>query len=1091
LVEKRDLQLGKIALRAGMVTKEQLAKSLAIQKKLDKPVGLGAIFLKKGYISKEQLEEIVKKHNDEKDKNGTAAADASGEAPKKEKKKKKKKKKGAEGSEAQTASEAPSDAKVDESAEKKDEKKEDKKEEKKSSKAQPALDAKEEKKSSKAQPALDAKKDDKEEEPKKPLKKSGPSPSLEDSDPSASQSEIDVALLESAPSDAGPIDESDPDRRVIACQKCSKKYRIKKKQVGKRFGCRKCKAKVKVPKDLFDKPADKAGKGDKAGTSGKQKSPTAAAVKEFSLDEGSDDGEAPGGAGSPAAKGAAAAATKTAEAPEKKESATAPAAKKSGPAAALPKDTSIAALAKAAADKKAAPLGPKLTARQKLFGYVQALIFLGVFAGIVGGVAYWKYSEAQAREQQKIDLRESEWKMASAPYTEAIDAVTKGLERAKAAIAPGSTVVLDLALVRDLSTGASALEKAVLGFRPTDSQHVVQDPINIQRAQKLVDDTKPEAKLQELYLLRGRLLLTMGGEGNILEASRGFADIAAHDPKSDEALALFGQAELKRRNYAGAIDALKRSLALKNEPRTHALLGIALEAGDLCRDAVKEYEGLSEPLAPVFKARALILDGSYADALAALDSVKLDGESQAAVEVRRGEALEKKGDPEGAARAFDAAVAAGSQSGRAYVARGEFKLRAGRFEDAKGDFDAALKTSGGARAALGGGDARHAVLDEQEARTSYMQATTLPVVASSALLFKEFDAFDDVREPDPRAAAWQHAGDAARAAGNADEARRDYQQAIMTDPFDPEAQAASAQLDIDSKVTAAAEPHVIAMRALLASAREHDAKKPPELVRGSAAAKALLVEAAYWDAKGDLDKAEKTVDAALAADPIVTGAKAFAFKGSILDRKGDPERAAAEYQKALDIETGGTDTVSRFYADALAAFEGAKGGDDAAVAKVRTALGVVLTLSPRHAHALLLRGRLAIIEKKWEDAERGMNAAVEANKLYTDALVARGFLYMRDLPDSEKREGMGDQALQDFKDALALDPKRADIFLGTAMGLWAKNEAMPALENLGRAIKLDPQLGDAYLLRAKIFRSLNKDKEADADEKRAKGLSKK
>ena len=35
LISKKDLQLGKIALRASMVTKEQLAKSLAIQKKLD------------------------------------------------------------------------------------------------------------------------------------------------------------------------------------------------------------------------------------------------------------------------------------------------------------------------------------------------------------------------------------------------------------------------------------------------------------------------------------------------------------------------------------------------------------------------------------------------------------------------------------------------------------------------------------------------------------------------------------------------------------------------------------------------------------------------------------------------------------------------------------------------------------------------------------------------------------------------------------------------------------------------------------------------------------------------------------------------
>src|SRR5581483_6310716 len=100
----------------------------------------------------------------------------------------------------------------------------------------------------------------------------------------------------------------------ISCQECKKKYRIKKRQAGKRFSCRKCKAKVKIPKDLFDKPA------------GAPKKPSGSVTKvaEFSLDaeESSD-----GGDGKPSATAEA----KKAEAPKKKDSGTTPATKKSGP----------------------------------------------------------------------------------------------------------------------------------------------------------------------------------------------------------------------------------------------------------------------------------------------------------------------------------------------------------------------------------------------------------------------------------------------------------------------------------------------------------------------------------------------------------------------------------------------------------------------------------------------------------------------------------------------------------------------------------------------------------------------------------------
>lgn len=63
MISKRDVQLGKIALKEKMVSKEQINKALKIKKKLKTKASLGAILVKKGYISKDQLEIIVSLHN--------------------------------------------------------------------------------------------------------------------------------------------------------------------------------------------------------------------------------------------------------------------------------------------------------------------------------------------------------------------------------------------------------------------------------------------------------------------------------------------------------------------------------------------------------------------------------------------------------------------------------------------------------------------------------------------------------------------------------------------------------------------------------------------------------------------------------------------------------------------------------------------------------------------------------------------------------------------------------------------------------------------------------------------------------------------
>ncbi|MEZ0229577.1 MAG: hypothetical protein ACAI25_13185, partial [Planctomycetota bacterium] len=272
--------------------------------------------------------------------------------------------------------------------------------------------------------------------------------------------------------------------------------------------------------------------------------------------------------------------------------------------------------------------------------------------------------------------------------------------------------------------------------------------------------------------------------------------------------------------------------------------------------------------------------------------------------------------------------------------------------------------------------------------------------------------------------------------------------------------------------------------------------------RGTAAARCLLVEAAFWDVKGDLNAAERAIDSALVADPIAAGAPAFALKGAVLMRKGERERAKSEFSKALDLEKAGKDAPSRFYNEAAATLEKAgflKGAidekllaraaaDPTTLLKVRNALDVTLALSPKHAHALWLRGRVHMLEKKWDDAIKRFTASVDANLYFIEAYLARGFFYVRDF--AERSEGMNEAALSDFEQAISLDPLRVDAFFGRALVRYNHNDVQPTIDDLTTVIKMDGEHFEAYKLRAETFRRVKKDKEADADMKKYEELLK-
>jgi tetratricopeptide (TPR) repeat protein len=402
-----------------------------------------------------------------------------------------------------------------------------------------------------------------------------------------------------------------------------------------------------------------------------------------------------------------------------------------------------------------------------------------------------------------------------------------------------------------------------------------------------------------------------------------------------------------------------------------------------------------------------------------------------------------------------------------------------------------MKVSGGARAAAGLGDAKAGQLDEDGARQARLQAVTLPLRPSGALLAGEVDAFDDPRGCDPRAAAYRRLGDASFAIGRIDDARSMYWKAVETDAFDAESVAALFRVEAAQNDISSAEVHVKQARNLLTSANDKGGPgEPPPLVRGATTARVLLAEALFWKAKGDQMTAEKTIDASLSADAQVAGAYAYALKGKILKDRSDA-RADGEFKRALELEESAKDLTARFYAQAKSqVVAAAKSGDAATIQKARAAVGAVLALRPQHAHALYLRGRLDVLGKKWDEALKDFTDALDQNPCFRDAYIARGFLLVRDLPDERRDEQAGEKARSDFSLAIQYDEAKGDGFYGLALVYWRKGDTNHTLENVEKAINLAPKWAPPYLLRSDVNRQNNKDAAADADKKKYEELNK-
>ena len=1037
MISKRDVQLGKIALRLGMVSKDQINGCLALKKKLaetkGKKVALGALLLKKGYLTEEQLEEIVRLHNEEKggeeedgerksrrskrvDANGKSTRAPRVEETEERRSRRSRPAKDEEGGPAEEE-EKPRREKLKQSREGKSER------DNKASREEAA-------------PRKKGDKPDRERPDKEKADKpgSGKRPSAV-KELSTSQSEVDSAVFQSAPD--GAIDEED--RRIVACSECGKKYRIRKKQVGKRFACRRCKAKVKVPKDLFDRPLSAAEAAD-SGASG-----SGVQVEEFSL--GSGDQTEPDEGATPSQRVGAAAATAAA------------AVKK------VQSQASIRDLAKAATKAQPRPLGPR-----RRFGVKQAatlgVCVLGLAGIVLGWTGYKSHLEAKARaaRQAELEVQLKEWDQKLVRATEQIEAA-----------------------IKDPLNGATGL-RTLLAQLDTVSGEVIGLAIENQPlAQARVQELDPKALRRRAHLAEAEGYLQMGGV-HVEEALVALSAAADLDPSHEPTQLQVAQRLIAARRPKEAIARLKTVTSQEGL----ALLGLAYERGDDPAKAAETYARLTDPLGPVLAARAWLLEGGQgARALEALDKASgLDGQDLAAMRVVEARAKELKGDLSGAERAFDQAAEAGADSPFPRIAKGEFLLRHGRAEEALQTIRAGNGVASSARGYLALGDALAATLDLETARRTWRDSVAQALLPEKArVVAGVIDPFLPPISDDPRSESRCRLAALLAAAGDVGGAQNEYGEALKIDPFSVRANAGLAHLDLLQEAVSGFTDARVA-QALRLCGRAGGVEG--ELLRYPTAARVLVVRGAQLVLAGKPQEALDVLSQALQIDRAVAP-QVDTLRVRAYVQMGQETRAMDASQAAARQEVEGDAAGARVFVAARDAFAAASPEDETALKKVEQGVLLALAQNPYHGQALVLRARLRIATRKTKEALADLERAEKVNPFLRDVFVTRGFLYVRDLPPGETNQGTTNKAKNDFDAAQNLEEKlklgvRAETQLGRAMVQYKLSNYREALLALEACLKADPNYAEAYKLRATIRSHLGQPG-AKEDEQKARELA--
>lgn len=1035
MISKRDVQLGKIALKEGFITKDQLTKCLALKKKLakdkGKKVALGALLLKKGYLEKEQLEECVRLHN--------AALEKKEGGGERKKRRTKRSKKSAT---SQTVEAASEDATASEEGSVEAEPLEAKKPAKKKKRKSKSEDDEAEgetatatatkteskragSKSKRSRRSRRSSKDAARGKSKRKGKKDAAGASdegdLRDSAVESAVEAVDPAIFASA-------QESDVEtetRRLIACPDCGKRYKVKRNQVGKRFNCRRCKHRIKVPKDLFQRQSELR---------------SAVEVEEFVLGSGSgiveeDSGELPA-----AKKGASKGSVEDA------------AAKAAAAVAKVGKQASIAELAEQATKHRPKPLTPKAK-----FGAKELATML-VLAGILGGMCFGAYHwfvvrPAEARRLAR--LKDHERKLA----------LWKGPFQGLLALAE------EAAQKEDARQLANVLLKVERDLPELKRKHLGASSDLLAKAEEVEQQAGLEAKAREWTILAGKLYIAQGGARNIAEGLRLFERALEMEGVGEEVSVEVAKVRIDQRRYAETAE----DLAEFKSQTALALRGLAWELGGSAQQAEKAYKQLDDPLKGVLVARAWLAEGRYPRATQEISNASgLEGVDQAAAKLVEARAFEGRRDLGKASRAYDMAVASGKESPIPLAARAEFYLRKNDPQAALKDAQSSRKIGVTPRGLLALGDAQLALLQIDKALATYREAVAATPREPDRLVAEAVDALAAPLPLDYRVAAQSRMALVLAAQGKTAEAQSEIELAVNRNPFDPYGLTTMVFLGILQE-SVSGDDYID--RALSLCNR---AGKDNERLPGLASGWALFVYGAQRLAKSRYEEALKALDEAVKYDPVLRG-PASVLAGRALMATGLRTKAQRRFLEAATAEGAQPGTkllserVSKVSANTIAVFE-------------RNALAL-LARNPYHARAYLLRGRARLRAEKAEGALADLNKACELNPMLREAFLTRALMHLKQLPLNLRNVNQGGN---DVQTAMGLEGpiSQTKLFYAQALWQWSKGEIKPTLETLERCLAQDESFAPAYELQATVYENKGEKDKATRARERFESLSK-
>ncbi len=159
------------------------------------------------------------------------------------------------------------------------------------------------------------------------------------------------------------------------------------------------------------------------------------------------------------------------------------------------------------------------------------------------------------------------------------------------------------------------------------------------------------------------------------------------------------------------------------------------------------------------------------------------------------------------------------------------------------------------------------------------------------------------------------------------------------------------------------------------------------------------------------------------------------------------------------------------YQNRAAVYSLLKRDDDAA-----QDLDKVIALAPDNANLYVARGQAFARDKRWSQAFRDFSKAVELAPDNVRALIGRA---------SQNLDRKRDSALEDLNRAIALDPKAAEAYFWRGQARYGANDAEGAEADLSKAIEFDPSFADAWRMRASYRERAGKRDDAISDFRRA------